>query len=171
MATSLPASGSLVQGHPPGVTSLATLFTHDRPLLLGQLRHSGLLSLLITVRQAATGLKRGPQILPSSSFQEAEGATPAQALSEAGLCSSLSQTEVKVCGFETGERKAPGYTPQSCSQRVFQGKPGHEEVHPAGTWACPQQPGESESLPSRLSVPSGGPEPGPPATMHRHCGL
>ena len=147
------------------------LFTHNHPLLLRQLGHSGLLSLLITVRQAATGLKRGPQILPSSSFQEAEGATPAQALREAGLRSSLSQTEVKVCGFETGEQKVPGYTPQSCSQRVFQGKPGHEEVHPAGTWACPQQPGESESLPSRLSVPSGGPEPGPPATMHRHCGL
>ena len=52
VATSLPASGSLVQGHPPGVTSLAILFTHDRPLLLGQLRLSGFLSLLITVRQA-----------------------------------------------------------------------------------------------------------------------
>ena len=52
VATSLPASGSLVQGHPPGVTLLATLFTHNRPLLLGQLGHSGLLSLLITVRQA-----------------------------------------------------------------------------------------------------------------------
>ena len=47
------------------------------------------------------GLKRGPQILPSSSLQEAEGATPAQPLSEAGLRSSLSQTEVKVCGLET----------------------------------------------------------------------
>ena len=51
------------------------------------------------------------------------------------------------------------------------------ESHTAGTWACPLQPGESESLPSSpggrlpVSVPSGGPEPGLPATMHKHCGL
>ena len=43
----------------------------------------------------------------------------------------------------------------------------------AGTWACPHQPGESESLPSSpgdfsMSVTSGGPEPGIPATMHRN---
>lgn len=69
-----------------------------------------------------TGLKKGPQILPSSSLQEADGATPAQPLREAGLCSSLANRGKGVC-------PRPGwcaqdYTPRPSSQRVLRGKPG-----------------------------------------------
>ena len=57
------------------------------------------------------GLKMAPQILPFSSLQEAEGETPAQPLSEAGLRSSLSQTEGKVRGFRDWGTKGPRLHP------------------------------------------------------------
>ena len=57
------------------------------------------------------GLKMAPQILPSSSLQEAEGATPAQPLSEAGFRSSLSQIEGNVCGFRDQGTKGPRLHP------------------------------------------------------------
>ena len=144
MGTSLPASGSLVQGHPPGVTLLATPHT----IVPSSLDNSGTLvsfpcSLLF---HRLCGFKKGSTnssiLLPSKGRRGNSCSAP-----ERGRTSKLTLAN-RSEGVRLRDQgaKCPGLNPRlSLSEGVLR-KARPWESHTAGTWACPQQPGESESL-------------------------